>query len=241
MRPIEVAPPSNPAAVRCVAESLSGASPQEVLTWALDAYGEDFCLTTSLADAVLIDMVSGIRPDVAVLFIDTDYHFPETLDMRAEVAQRYPVRLISVRPRLTIAEQSKQFGPALFRTNPDQCCALRKVEPLNKALAGYRAWASGIRRDEGRTRWGAAPVEWDGARRMVKVNPLANWTQDQVDTYIAEQDVPVNPLAARGYLSIGCAPCTSPVAPGADARSGRWAGHNKTECGLHTPRRSGDS
>lgn len=240
MRPVKVTPPSNPAAVRRVAESFGGSRPQEILAWALDAYGDDFCLTTSLADAVLIDMVSHIRPGVAVLFVDTDYHFPETLQMRTEVARRYPVRLISVRPQLTTIQQSERFGPSLFRTNPDLCCQLRKVQPLDDALAAYRAWASGIRRDEGGTRSGAAPIEWDTAREMLKVNPLANWTQEEVDVYIAERDVPVNPLAAKGYLSIGCAPCTSPVAPGADSRSGRWAGQRKTECGLHTPRRSGD-
>lgn len=223
-----------------VADDLEGASPQTILAWAIATYEDEFCLTTSLADAVLIDMASRIRPGVAVLFVDTGYHFPETLRTRQAVIDRYPVRLVDVRPAQTVAEQNAEHGPALFQRSADLCCSLRKVAPLQGALRGFRAWGSGIRRDETSNRTAVRVVEWDAGRAMVKVNPLAGWTQDQVDAYIREHDVVTNPLIAEGYPSIGCAPCTRPVLPGENARAGRWAGSAKNECGIHIgPRVSG--
>jgi phosphoadenosine phosphosulfate reductase len=213
---------------------LAFASPIEILTWAISTFGDEFCITTSLADAVLIDMVCRVQHGTQVLFLDTGYHFPETLKARTDFAARYPIRLISIRPKSTVPQQDAEHGRELFKRDPDLCCQLRKVEPLNDALRGYRAWASGIRRDETSERSNISVVEWDSARSMVKVNPLANWTKADADEYIAANDVLVNPLLEAGYLSVGCAPCTSPVAPGADARSGRWLGLPKSECGLHT-------
>lgn len=213
---------------------LASAEPSEIIGWALRTFGDSFCITTSLADAVLVDLACRIQPGVHVLFVDTGYHFPETLRTRAELAARYPVHLVPSEPRRTVGEQDAEHGPELFRRDADLCCRMRKVEPVNDALKGYLAWASGIRRDESSTRSRAGVVEWDATRSMVKVNPLADWTQSQVESYIATHDVLVNPLMAAGYQSVGCAPCTLPTAPGSDARSGRWAGLAKTECGLHT-------
>lgn len=214
-------------------EELEGATPQEILAWALDEFHPKLCIASSMGDAVLTSMAAKLRTDVPVLFLDTGYHFAETIGTRDAVAAVYPVQVITMLPLRTVAEQDAEFGPRLHERNPDLCCALRKVEPLARGLAPYDAWASGIRRDEGSTRRDIRVVDWDEKRSMVKVNPLAGWTQDQVDAYIAAEGVLVNPLVYDGYPSIGCAPCTFRVADGEDARSGRWSGTGKTECGLH--------
>jgi phosphoadenosine phosphosulfate reductase len=168
-----------------------------------------------------------------VLVLDTGYHFAETIGTRDAVAQVYDVNVRTVLPLLSIAQQDAAHGERLYERDPNACCALRKVEPLARGLEPYDAWASGIRRDEATTRRDIGVVEWDAKRSMVKVNPIAAWTQSDVDAYVAEHGVLVNPLAYDGYPSIGCAPCTRRVAPGEDPRSGRWAGSTKTECGLH--------
>jgi len=216
------------------AERLDGAHPLDVLRWAFDAFGDRFCIASSMADAVLPHLASRVRPGVPVIFLDTGYHFAETIGTRDALAATLPITVQTVLPRRTVAEQDADEGPRLYERDPDRCCAQRKVEPLARALAPYTAWASGIRRDEATTRRHIGVVEWDAGRGMVKVNPLACWTQADVDAYIAEHGILVNPLVYDGYPSIGCAPCTRRVAPGADARSGRWAGTGKTECGLHT-------
>jgi phosphoadenosine phosphosulfate reductase len=212
---------------------LEGAPPEAVIRWAVDTFGESICIAASMADAVLIDIASQVAPDVNVVFLDTGYHFPETLETRDRVEKRYPIRLHTILPRQTVEEQDATFGPKLHDRDPDACCSLRKVEPLARTLDGYLAWASGIRRDEAATRRNVGVVEWDRKRSMVKVNPLACWTQQQVDEYVIANDVEVNPLIYDGYPSIGCAPCTRRVLPGADPRSGRWADNRKNECGLH--------
>jgi len=212
---------------------LEGAHPLEVLRWAVHEFDDRFCVTSSMADAVLPHLASRVRPGVPVLFLDTGYHFAETIGTRDAVAATLPVTVHTLTPRRTVAEQDAEEGPRLYERNPDRCCALRKVEPLARGLAPYTAWATGVRRDEASTRRQIGVVEWDPGRGMVKVNPLAGWSQAEVDDYVAEHGVLVNPLAQEGYLSIGCAPCTRPVAAGADPRSGRWAGTNKIECGLH--------
>ncbi|HVE97555.1 MAG TPA: phosphoadenylyl-sulfate reductase [Mycobacteriales bacterium] len=225
------------AAVAAVARragvALDGASPQDVLGWALEAWHPNLVIASSMADAVLVDMASALRPGVPVLFLDTGYHFAETIGTRDAVAAVYPAEVVTVLPLRSVAEQDAAHGPRLHDRDPDACCALRKVEPLARGLAPYSAWASGIRRDEATTRREVQPVEWDDTRSMAKVNPLYAWTQEQVDGYIADRGVLVNPLVHDGYPSIGCAPCTRRVAPGEDPRSGRWAGTGKTECGLH--------
>jgi len=204
-----------------------------VLRWAGETFGDDFAVTSSMADGLLSHLASRAVPGVNVVFLDTGYHFAETIGTRDWVSGVMPITLVNVQPAQTVAEQDAEYGGKLHDRDPDLCCSLRKVQPLAKALAGYTAWGSGVRRDESPTRAGTPVVDWDAKRGMVKVNPLAAWTQDDVDAYITEHRVPVNPLQEIGYSSIGCAPCTRPVAPGEDPRAGRWAGRGKTECGLH--------
>ena len=217
--------------------ALEGASPEEILRWAVGEFGPKFCIASSMGDAVLAtlaaDAVGPAGPKVDVVFLDTGYHFAETIGTRDAVAATLPVTVVTIQPRQTVAEQDAAYGARLYERDPDRCCALRKVEPLARALAPYDAWASGIRRDEAATRREIGVVEWDEKRGMVKVNPLAAWTQADVDAYIERRGVLVNPLVYDGYPSIGCAPCTRRVALGEDARAGRWAGTGKTECGLH--------
>jgi len=223
--------------LRSVAEhagdELAGASALEILTWADEQFGAGWCVTSSMADAVVPHLASRVRPGVDVLFLDTGYHFAETIGTRDAVAATMPVTLLTLTPKRTVAEQDESFGPRLYERNPDQCCALRKVMPMRAGLESYVAWASGLRRDEAESRAEAKVVEWDARRSMVKLNPIAGWTQDDVDTYIAENGVLVNPLLFDGYGSVGCAPCTRRIKPGEDARAGRWAGTAKNECGLH--------
>ena len=209
---------------------LEDATPQEVLRWAVDTFGEGFAITSSMGDGVLASLAG---PGVDVVFLDTGYHFAETMGTRDAVAQVYGVNVRTMLPLLTVAQQDASYGSELWRRDPDACCAMRKVEPLARGLEPYTAYASGIRRDESVTRRDIGVVEWDARRGKVKVNPLATWTQSQVDSYVEANGVLVNPLAYDGYPSIGCVPCTRRVAPGEDPRSGRWAGSTKTECGLH--------
>jgi phosphoadenosine phosphosulfate reductase len=215
------------------AEDLADAPPEEVIRWAVATFGERICITSSMTDALIIHLASAVHPGIDVVFLDTGYHFPETTGTRDAVEVVYPVNLINVTPSRTVAEQDAELGPRLYGRNPDLCCYLRKVEPLGRALASYDAWITGVRRDETSDRRQTRVVEWDEGREMVKVNPIAGWTQKQVDDFIAEQGVLVNPLVQAGYPSIGCATCTIHVEPGADPRSGRWAGTGKTECGIH--------
>jgi phosphoadenosine phosphosulfate reductase len=215
-------------------DELDGASAIEILTWADEQFGSAWCVTSSMADAVVPHLAARARPGVDVVFLDTGYHFAETIGTRDAVAATLPVNLLTITPRRSVAEQDAEFGPRLYERDPDRCCAMRKVEPLNDALVPYVAWASGLRRDESITRAATRVVEWDAKHNMVKLNPIAAWTQDDVDTYIADNGILVNPLLFDGYGSIGCAPCTRRLLEGEDARAGRWAGRSKTECGLHT-------
>jgi phosphoadenosine phosphosulfate reductase len=187
-----------------------------------------------MGDAVLPHLASVAAPGVDVLFLDTGYHFAETIGARDAVAATLAVNVRTILPLRTVSEQDAEFGPKLHDRDPDRCCAMRKVEPLARALEPYVAWASGVRRDEAATRADTRVVDWDAKRGMVKINPLATWTQVDVDAYIEANSILVNPLAYDGYPSIGCAPCTRRVAPGEDPRSGRWAGSGKTECGINT-------
>ena len=212
---------------------LESAPAQEVLRWAVETFGDRFAVTSSMGDGLLASLVSSVASGVEVVFLDTGYHFAETMGTRDAVAQVYDVSVRTMLPLLSVTEQDAEYGPELFRRDPDLCCALRKVEPLARGLEPFVAYASGARRDETSARASMGVVEWDERRAKVKVNPLATWTQAQVDEYVLEQGVLVNPLAYDGYPSIGCAPCTRRVAPGEDPRSGRWAGQAKTECGLH--------
>jgi len=212
---------------------LETASAQDVLRWAVETFGDRFVIASSMGDGLLASLAASVASGVDVLFLDTGYHFAETIGTRDAVAQVYDVNVRTMLPLLTVAEQDAAHGERLHERDPNTCCALRKVEPLARGLEPYTAWASGIRRDEAATRRDIGVVEWDAKRAMVKVNPIARWTQADVDDYVEAHGVLVNPLAYDGYPSIGCAPCTRRVAPGEDPRAGRWAGSSKTECGLH--------
>jgi len=216
-----------------VGAELELAPAEVIIEWAVATFGERFCVTSSMADAVLGHLSSKVAPGLDVVFLDTGYHFAETIGTRDAVEATMPVNLISITPVQTVAEQDAEYGKDLFNRDPDLCCALRKVKPLQDALAGYDAWATGLRRAETHNRVIAPVVGWDEKKQKVKVSPLARWSDDEVDRYIADNAILVNPLQYDGYPSIGCWPCTRRVAPGEDARAGRWAGTDKTECGIH--------
>lgn len=217
-----------------VGAELELAPAEHIIEWAVATFGDRFCITSSMADAVLAHLASTVAPGIDVVFLDTGYHFAETIGTRDAVRATMDVNLLTITPRQSVAEQDAEHGRDLYRTDPDLCCALRKVQPLADALTGYDAWATGLRRAETHNRVIAPVVGWDARKGKVKVSPLARWTDDQVEQYVADHGVLVNPLAYDGYPSIGCWPCTRRVAPGDDPRSGRWAGTHKTECGIHS-------
>jgi phosphoadenosine phosphosulfate reductase len=216
-----------------VGAELELAPAEDIIEWAVATFGERFCVTSSMGDAVLADLASKVAPGIDVVFLDTGYHFAETIGTRDAVEATMPVNLLTITPKQTVAEQDAAYGKDLYRRDPDLCCALRKVAPLQDALEKYDAWATGLRRAETTNRVVAPVVGWDEKKQKVKVSPLARWSDEDVDRYITENGVLVNPLQYDGYPSIGCWPCTRRVAPGENARSGRWAGSNKTECGIH--------
>jgi len=195
-----------------------------IIRWAVEEFSPHLSLSASMTDAVLIDLAVKVDPAIEVVFIDTGYHFPETLATVEEVRRHYGLNMRI----MTVARQEE----ALWQADPENCCSAVKVGQLDRALAGKRAWMSGLRRSEAASR-DAAPIVVRDLRGLVKVNPIATWTDHDVAGYIADNDVPVNPLTKRGYPSIGCMPCTTPVRNGEDLRSGRWRGQDKTECGLH--------
>ncbi len=217
-----------------VGAELELAPAEQIIEWAVATFGERFCITSSMGDAVLAHLAAKVAPGVEVVFLDTGYHFVETIGTRDAVEATMDVKLITITPVQSVAEQDAEHGAELFRTDPDLCCQLRKVAPLAASLASYDAWATGLRRAETHHRVIAPVIGWDARKGKVKVSPLARWSDEQVERYIAENGVLVNPLVYDGYPSIGCAPCTRRVAPGDDARSGRWAGTGKTECGIHS-------
>ena len=212
---------------------LAGASAVEVTTWAATTFGRRLAVTSSMTDAVVAHLMATARPGVDVLFLDTGYHFADTIATRDAVSTLLPVTVVDVRPAQSVAEQDAAHGRALYARDPTQCCALRKVAPLDAALRPYEAWVTGVRRADGPGRRRSREIEWDMRRQLVKVNPIVAWSDDEVQAYVDAHELPRNPLVARGYPSIGCAPCTRRPA-GEDRRDGRWAGSEQTECGLHT-------
>jgi phosphoadenosine phosphosulfate reductase len=206
----------------------------EIVAWARDTFGPRVVVASSMADTHLVHLAQTVAPGIDVLFLDTGYHFPETIGTRDAIAAAYDVTLMTVMPMRTVAEQDAEEGPQLHDREPDRCCALRKVEPLERGLNPYEAWITGMRRGDAATRADIRAVDYDARRNMVKISPLAAWTQDHVDSYVRENSVLINPLFLDGYTSIGCEPCTRRTSAGEDPRAGRWAGLGKTECGLHT-------
>jgi phosphoadenosine phosphosulfate reductase len=210
------------------------ASPAEVVAWVAENFAvSQATVACSMADAALPHLVAQSLPGVDVLFLDTGYHFAETTVTRNEVERELDVRIVDVKPVQSVREQDAEYGEDLFARDPGLCCALRKVEPLQRSLGDYELWFTGVRREEAPTRADTPLIVWDERNGLVKVNPVAAWSFDDLIDYATTNEVPVNPLIANGYPSIGCAPCTKPVAAGEDPRSGRWAGLSKTECGLH--------
>lgn len=215
------------------AAELAGAGAEELLRWTDENFGNGYIVASNMQDAVLVEMAAKVRPGVDVLFLDTGYHFVETIGTRDAVEAVYDVRVMNVTPENSVTRQDELFGKDLFARDAGACCRMRKVEPLGKALSNYSAWVTGIRRVEAPTRANAPLISWDAAFGLVKINPIAAWTDEDMQAYIDANGILVNPLVYEGYPSIGCAPCTSKPVEGADPRSGRWAGQSKTECGLH--------
>jgi phosphoadenosine phosphosulfate reductase len=213
------------AELAAVSRELETKPATSAIEWAWDRFGPDVVLAASFQDCVLISLAAQVAPGIEVAFLDTGYHFAETLWYVEQVRSRFDLNLSVIKPDVPLDD--------LWLTDPDACCAARKVEPLQRALAGKAAWMSGLRRDEAPSRANSPIVSYDVGRGLVKVNPIATWTDQDVAGYIHDHELPVHPLADRGYASIGCWPCTRPVEEGESARAGRWVGTDKTECGLH--------
>ncbi len=224
-------------------ELLAHAPPTEILTWAVRRFHPKLLMATAFGaeGCCLIDMLSRIEPGVTFINLDTGYQFPETLDVRERIRQKYGIEVELVRPDTTVSGYEKRHGLPVHQTDPAQCCHDRKIVPLRAALARHapRAWISAIRKDQTDDRGVASVVQWDKKFGLVKVNPLLNWTKKEVWGHIFKHDVPYNDLHDRGYPSVGCWPCTKAVPPGQDERSGRWAGTAKKECGLHVDEKEG--
>jgi len=213
---------------------LEHASAEDIADWAVATFGTRLAVASSMQDTILPHLFGTRLPGVDVLFLETGYHFGETIETRDHAAKAFPITVVNVTPEHTVAEQDAAYGKDLFARDPNLCCAMRKVEPLARSLAGYEAWVTGARRADAATRAQLPVVAWDDKHGLVKINPLATWSDFQVEIYQTAHGLPRNPLVAQGYPSIGCEPCTRKVAPGEDPRSGRWAGTDKTECGIHT-------
>ena len=221
------------------ARELEGRPAHEIIRWAVDQFGDGLVIGSSFGkdSLVIVDMARKLRPQIPVLFLETGYHFAETLQFRDRLRQEEKLNVIDVRPDLTVEQQDRTYGAELFAREPDQCCEMRKVAPLRRALAGRQAWMTGVRRSQHPARAGTPVVEWqdiseDGGG-LFKVNPLVTWPLSEVDAYLELHDLPRHPLWSKGYPSVGCAPCTAPVTAGEPERAGRWKGLGKIECGIH--------
>ncbi len=219
--------------VNHAAAEFEGADASHVLAWAAAIFGRGLAVAASMQDAVVPHLVSRTIPDVDVLFIDTGYHFPETLRTRDRIAAQLPITVLTLTPTRTVAEQDAELGARLYDRDPDVCCFLRKVNPLAQALQGYSAWVGGGRRADSPTRATLPVVSWDHSHNMVKISPIVAWSDADVEAYQVRNDLPRHPMIGDGFPSIGCAPCTRRIQPGEDPRAGRWAGHAKTECGIY--------
>lgn len=216
------------------AVELETASAEEIVAYAIDTFPNiTFACSFGAEDVVLVDMIQKLRPGTDIFYLDTDFHFQETYDVRDELEAHYGIKFIQVKPALTPEEQAEKHGDELWKSEPNVCCNIRKVEPLTQILSKYEAWITGIRRDQAPTRANAKKVEYDTKFGLVKFNPIASWTSEDVWDYIRTNNVIYNRLHDNHYPSIGCEHCTRQVMPGEDPRAGRWSGSEKTECGLH--------
>ncbi len=237
MEPVLPTRPS-PEDLALLSKAYEDLEPTEIVKAALERYGTEVILACSFGaeDVALADMMFRVNPQAVLFYLDTDFLFTETHDVRDRLMTHYKLddtQVLQIKPNLTPEEQAAQHGEALWLRHPDRCCEIRKVEPLTRVLKNYSAWITGIRRDQSPTRANAKTIEWDSKFELVKFNPLARWSWDQVWDYIREHHVPYNPLHDQHFPSIGCTHCTAPVMPGEDSRSGRWKTSTKTECGLH--------
>jgi phosphoadenosine phosphosulfate reductase len=234
-RPAARASGSAPADLASAAVRFAEAPPERLLAWAVEVFAPDLCLATSFGpqSIALMHMMSALRPETTVFYLDTGLLFPETHELRDRLSARLGVTITRVTASLSLEQQAGIFGAELWSREPDRCCHLRKVLPLRRFLANQRAWITGIRATQTSLRARAARIEWDAANGLVKLNPMLHWTHEQVWAYIRAHDLPFSRLHLQGYPSIGCQPCTRPVRPGDDPRAGRWAGSGKTECGIH--------
>ena len=215
------------------ATELAGASADEVVAWAAQTFGNKLAVACSMANTVGPEFTARHLPGVDVLFLDTGYHFNETIEVRNTLAAKGTVTVKDVRARETVAQHEASMGSRPYVRDATECCNRRKVQPLNAALTGYEAWVTGVRRSDSAERADTPVVQWDATHKMVKVNPFASWTSEDINNWAESNGAEINPLRADGFLSIGCGPCTRRVRPGEDERAGRWAGTDKTECGIH--------
>jgi phosphoadenosine phosphosulfate reductase len=246
MKTLQRASDPAPTSLAAISAALEDKSPEQILRWAIATFYPGLTMATAFGaeGCVLMAMLSEIRPqgrNVRVFNLETGYQFPETLELRERIRERYGITVEYVRAAEPVVAMERRLGGPIYATDPDECCRLRKIEPLKRAVDGYTAWISAIRRDQTPDRALAKIVEWDSKFGLVKINPLANWTKRDVWTYITINEVPYNPLHDQGYSSIGCWPCTRAIQHGEDERAGRWANFIKLECGLHSrPVRSGE-
>jgi phosphoadenosine phosphosulfate reductase len=219
--------------IRVAAESWKA---EQVMAWAFDTYGDKIAIATGMGveGMALLDIASRVNPNLKLFTGDTEFLFPETYDLMDRVEEKYGIKIERLYSQLTPEEQAEGYGPELWARDPDQCCALRKVEPLKRKLATLDAWVTAIRRGQTSDRASVRKIDWDAKFGLAKISPLADWTREQVWSYVVRNDVPYNPLHDQNYPSIGCTHCTRAVKPGEDPRAGRWSGFQKTECGLHT-------
>ncbi len=218
-----------------ISDRFEDAWPEEILRWSLEAFGSGVSMATGFGPSgvALMHMLSRVDPSATVFYLDTDLLFPETHALKRRLADRLGLTFTRVHSGLSLQDQAREEAPDLWRSNPDRCCQIRKVLPLRRFLSTRDAWITGIRRDQSPTRGEIGIVHWDTANELVKINPLANWSEEQIWQYIELNDLPYNALHDQGYPSLGCIPCTKPVGDGEDARAGRWQGHDKLECGIH--------
>ncbi len=224
-----------PERLKTLSQQFESGTPHDLIRWSAETFGADLVMATGFGPEgiVLLHVLAQVAPQTTVFYLDTDLLFPETYELRDKLEQSLGLRFTRVRSELSLNDQARRHEAELWAKHPDLCCRLRKVEPLRRYLSDKRAWITAIRRDQTTARANADLIEWDAANHLVKINPVAGWTSKQVWTYLLEHGLPYNPLHDRGYPSLGCWPCTHAVLPGADPRSGRWVGHNKTECGIH--------
>ncbi len=215
---------------------LEGVWPEDILAWAFETFGSNVATGTGfgLSGVALMHILSRVRPTATVFYLDTDLLFPEAYDLKIQLEKRLGIKILRLHSKLSLRDQAAREGENLWRTNPDRCCFLRKVQPLKQFLASQDAWVTAVRRDQSPTRRNTSVVEWEPTHNIVKINPMASWTDQDVRQYITLHELPYNPMHDLGYPSIGCIPCTKPVKNGQNTRAGRWQEHEKMECGIHS-------